>query len=295
MSSVRADLMQPVARAAAGSLRALQRALAIAGLACAGIVTTFGMASAQTPADGWKYRAIVYGYFPDIGGTTTFPEGIGGGTGSAKVDSSTILDSLNFAFMGTFEATKGRFGILADVLYMDVSSSASKTRDLRIDGHELPVGVTANADLGLRGTVFELAGTYKAVLDPKVTVDVVAGTRLLDLRQTLTLELSADIGNGTGPGRSHQSAVHPTYWDAIVGAKGQFLFGERGEWFVPWYLDVGAGQSKLTYQAIGGLGYSFSWGQVIAAWRYLDYEFKSSSDVESLDFNGPMVGVAFSW
>lgn len=268
---------------------------AVAALAGVTFALLPGAAAAQSTTDGWKYRAIIYGYLPDIGGTTTFPEGVGGGTGSAKVDASTLLDSLNFAFMGTFEATKGRWGILADVLYMDVSGSSSNTRDIRIDGHELPVGVTAKADLGLRGTVFELAGTYKAVTDPTVTVDVLAGTRLLDLRQTLTLELSADVGSGTGPGRSRQSSVHPTYWDAIVGAKGQFLFGEGRRWFVPWYADVGAGQSKLTYQAIGGLGYSFSWGQVIGAWRYLDYEFKSSSDVQSLDFNGPMIGVAFSW
>lgn len=276
------------------SMQRAKRAALAATLACVGTLTVLpSTAAAQSAADGWKYRAIIYGYFPDIGGTTTFPTSAGGG--GTKVDSSTILDSLNFAFMGTFEARKGRFGILADVLYMDVSGSASKTRDVVVDGHELPLGVTANADLGLRGTVFELAGTYQAVADRTMNVDVVAGARFLDIRQTLTLELSADVGSEAGPGRSRSSAVHPTYWDAIVGAKGQFHFGPRGEWFVPWYVDVGAGQSKLTWQAIGGLGYAFDWGQVIGAWRYLDYDFKSGSDLESMYFNGPMVGVAFSW
>lgn len=274
--------------------RSMPRALSVAALACL-LAALPGMAAAQSAPDAWKFRAIIYGYFPSIGGTTTFPENIGGGTGSTQVDANTLLDNLDFAFMGTFEATRGRWGILADVLYMDVSGSSSSTRDIRINGHELPIGVTANTDLDLRGTVFQLAGTYKAIMDPTVTVDVLAGARMLDIRQTLTVELSADIGNETGPGRSRQSSVHPTYWDAIVGAKGQFLFGEGRRWFVPWYADVGAGQSKLTYQAIGGLGYAFSWGQVIGAWRYLDYEFKSSSDVQSLDFNGPMIGVAFSW
>lgn len=276
--------------------RRLAAAAAFATAGAAALLPGAALAqSAPMPAvsDAWKFRAIVYAYLPDIGGTTTFPKSSGGT--SAKVDSNTILDSLNFAFMGTFEATKGRYGILADVLYMDVSGSSSRTRDITIDGHPLPVGVTGDLDLGIRGTVFELAGTYNALSEPSKDVTVLAGARMLDVRQTLTVKLSADIGDGGTPGQSRQVSVHPTYWDAIVGAKGQFRFGERNEWLVPWYVDVGAGQSKFTWQAIAGVGYAFSWGQVLAAWRYLDYDFKSSSDLQSLYFNGPMIGAAFSW
>lgn len=61
------------------------------------------------------------------------------------------------------------------------------------------------------------------------------------------------------------------------------------------YLDVGAGQTDLTWQAIGGVGYKFNWGEVFGVWRYLDYNFKSSSKIEALTFNGPAIGVAFSW
>ena len=89
--------------------------------------------------------------------------------------------------------------------------------------------------------------------------------------------------------------MHPTYWDVVVGAKGQYRFGSNGEWSIPWYVDVGTGESKLTYQALAGVAYKFNWGQVIGAWRYLDYDFKSGSDLESINFNGPMVGVAFNW
>ena len=77
--------------------------------------------------------------------------------------------------------------------------------------------------------------------------------------------------------------------------KGRLRFGANREWFVPYYADVGTGDSDVTWQAIGGIGYSFKWGQVIAAWRYLDYKFKESSAIEKLNFNGPAIGVGFTW
>ena len=42
----------------------------VAALAC-------GAATAQTRADDWQFRAMIYGYLPDIGGSTTFPAGTG--------------------------------------------------------------------------------------------------------------------------------------------------------------------------------------------------------------------------
>jgi hypothetical protein len=33
----------------------------------------------------------------------------------------------------------------------------------------------------------------------------------------------------------------------------------------------------------------------MAMWRYLDYNFKSGKDLEDMNFNGPMFGVAFHW
>ena len=64
-------------------------------------------------------------------------------------------------------------------------------------------------------------------------------------------------------------------------------------WFVPYYADVGGGNSKFTWQAIVGVGYSFGWGDLIAAWRYLDYEFKSGEPPQTMTFNGVAVGASF--
>jgi hypothetical protein len=45
---------------------------------------------------------------------------------------------------------------------------------------------------------------------------------------------------------------------------------------VPYYLDVGTGESDFTWQAMTGLGYSWKSVDVNAAWRYLDYDVGDS-------------------
>ena len=72
-----------------------------------GAMTAVAPAQAQIQEDKWTFQAVVYGYFPDIGGSTKFPERTGGST--IDVDIGKILSNLNFTFMGEFEARKGRW------------------------------------------------------------------------------------------------------------------------------------------------------------------------------------------
>ena len=81
----------------------------------------------------------------------------------------------------------------------------------------------------------------------------------------------------------------------MVGLKGRANFGADGKWFIPYYVDVGTGQSQLTWQVSAGVGYRFGWGSVLATWRYLDYNFKSDSKIESMNFSGPTIGVSFQF
>ena len=270
----------------------MKRKLALAVAVLATTSLTLPRTAAAQVDDNWRFDAVIYGYFPAIGGSSAFPPGQGGS--SIDVDSDKIINALKFAFMGTFAARKGQWGFLTDVLYMDLGGSKSQTRDLTIGHVQLPLGVTANANLDVKGTIWELAGTYRLSGDPVSTVDLVAGARMIEYKQTLGWEFSADLGP-LQPTRTGSSEVKVTNWDAIVGVKGRFAFGANREWFVPYYADIGTGDSDLTWQAFGGLGYAFQWGDVVAGWRYIDYDFKSGKRLEDANFNGPMVGVAFHW
>ena len=204
-----------------------------------------------------------------------------------------LLHSLNFAIMGAFEAQRGPWGVFTDIMYLDASGSKSATRDLSVGGVTTPAGVTANASLDVKSTVWTLCGSYRFLATPGTTFDLLVGARDLALKQRLSWQFSSDVGPFVGPARQGSADSNPNNWDGIVGAKGRLMFGDQHAWFVPYYVDVGTGASQLTWQAVAGLGYTFHWGEVLGVWRYLDYHF--SDDSSSLSMNGPSIDVAFHW
>jgi hypothetical protein len=260
------------------------------------LAASMGLASLSVlaqAADPWRFQAAVNLYLPDISGKTAFP--LPPGSGSVAVDASTIVDNLKMAFMGTFEASKGPWGGFTDVLYMDIGNTKSGFRDISIGGLPIPAGANAKADYDLKGWGWTLAGSWHAVTNPAATLDVVAGARLLDIEQMLSWEITGNVASIPLPGRAGTSKVGLSHWDGIVGVKGRLALSADRKWFAPYYLDVGAGESKLTWQAVGGVGYSFPWGDVVGTWRHLDYEMKSGTAIQSLSFNGPSVSAVFRW
>ena len=274
----------------------LRGTLAVLALAAGTLLPASAAAQSAQPAwdsGKWQFAATLYGYLPSIGGSLSVPVNTGGS--SINVDASTILDHLKFTFMGTLDAHNGRWGAFTDVLYLDVGGSKSQTHDFSIGAVQLPATTTADLNLDLKGIVWTLAGEYRVASDPALKMDVLAGARMFGLKPTLGWSISGDLGPIPESGRSGSRKVDESVWDGIVGVKGRYAFGDDRKWFMPFYLDVGTGQSQLTWQAAAGVGYSYNWGGVFAMWRYLDYKFKSGKALEDMNFNGPMLGVAFQW
>jgi hypothetical protein len=256
--------------------------------------TSFATSDARAEAlsDDWQFHGVIYAYLPDIGGSSDFPAGTGS---SVNISADKILSNLKFTFMGTLEAQKGRWGAFTDVLYLDIGGSKSQTRDVSIGGGGLPAGVTSDLDLDIKGTVWTLGGSYRFMATPDATADVFAGARLLSVKERLNWKFSADVGPFVGPGREGSNEQKVDNWDAIVGVKGRLALGAGSPWFVPYYADVGTGDSDLTWQALGGIGYAYQNWEFLGAWRYLDYDLKSGQKINSITFNGPMIGVAYRW
>ena len=63
---------------------------------------------AEGTSESWQFQATRHGSFPSIEDDVAFPAG---GSGSIRVDSGQVIDSLEFALMGTFGAKKGPWGL----------------------------------------------------------------------------------------------------------------------------------------------------------------------------------------
>ena len=252
------------------------------------------VASAQSPApvaEGpWRYGSTLYFFVPSVSGKTSVPADSGGTT--INFD---ILEHLKFTLMGSLEAHNGRWGAFTDFIYLDFADSRNQTRKFTIGDSALPVGTTADLDWRVKGISWTVGGQYRFVSNPGFTLDALGGVRWLDVRHPKDWTITGDIGPLDPASRTGSSKNTETLVDGIVGLRGRVALGADSPWSVPFYVDVGTGESKLTWQAAAGIRYAFQWGEVSALWRVLDYDMKSGDTIEKLKFSGPMVGATWRW
>jgi hypothetical protein len=249
--------------------------------------------SLPTQSPGWHYTFSIYAYAPAIDATSSFPVDSGGTR--LNVDAGAILDRLEFLAMGTFGAHNGTWGVFTDAVYFHFGGARSASRDFTIGNVGLPADASASFDWDLKGLAWTLAGEYRVVSDPSFTLDVLAGARVLDIRQHLRWDIAGSIGPLDPLARSGETSGNQRSWDAIVGVKGRYAFGDERRWAIPFYLDVGTGESQSTQQVAAGLAYGFGWGEVTAMWRYLRYNAKSDRVFQDISFSGPLIGATFRW
>jgi hypothetical protein len=244
-------------------------------------------------AEKWQFTATLYGWVTAIDQTVNFP-GDRGST-DVHVGMSDVLRALKMTFQGSFDVHNGRWGIFNDLFYADLGGVKSRTRDFSVGNIGLPASTETDLTLDIKTLIWTVAGEYRVGSDPAWTLDLLAGARMAQIKPTLGYSITGDLGPIVIPGREGSKQVDASIWDGIVGVKGRYTFGEGRKWYAPFYVDVGTGQSQLTWQIAGGIGYSYDWGSVFAMWRYLDYNFQSGKKLDDFSLNGPMVGVAFYW
>lgn len=227
----------------------------------------------STQMDKWQFFAQINGYLPDIKGKTA-------GGNDIEIDLDTIIDNLNFTFMGIAGASKGKWTFTTDLIYLDMGADESGTAPVNVGGGNLPVQTYTS--LGLTAWIVTPAASYNVLNNERFRLDILAGARYFYLKADLRL----DIGPfGKSPTESD------SVWDGIVGVRGDVKLNDK--WFLPYYFDIGTGESDLTYQLYGGIGYRFSKIDLSAGYRYLRWNFDDDTVFDNLYQTGPMVGIKF--
>lgn len=210
-------------------------------------------------------------------------EGTSATGGDIDVSFSDLFQDLNGALMGIVGVQKDKWSVTVDLIYMSVDAANSGTVTI-------PIGPglarSANSQLDLKGWVVTPSLGYQLFDANWGTLHGLIGARYLWLKSSLDVTLDTLVG-----ARTRQVSDEDGVWDAIFGIKGHMNLLKN--FYLPYYLDVGTGQTDLTWQGFGGLGYRFRVLDVVAGWRYLRWNFKSQTVFQNLAFNGPVVGATF--
>ncbi|NEX95119.1 hypothetical protein [Caulobacter sp. 17J65-9] len=243
---------------------------------------------------GWRFAVTPYLYLPMIDGKLRYdiPKGTGNRP-TVKIDAKDILEALNFAFMISGEARKGRWGAFTDVMYADLDADRSKVRTLTGPGGRVQVPIDAGTDVGVKSWLWTLAaGAELGHPGGRASVEAFAGFRYLTVDTDLTWSFAGPLDEFPQTGRVSQDE---DVWDGIAGIKGQVALDSNRRWNATYYLDVGAGDSELTWQVIGGIAYAYDWGDLRFAWRYIDYNQSADHLVNDMSLNGPAFGATFKF
>jgi opacity protein-like surface antigen len=265
-------------------------------LAAAAASLTLASAQAAPPAyDGeWHYTVTPYLWLPNVNGNFKYslPPG-SGSSAESEVGPNSYLENLQGVLMLSGEARRNEWAVIGDLIYLDFGNQESHVTSVGGSGISVPRERNLGTSTDLKGWTWMLAGSYTTWRNDSASVDLMAGVRLLHMEAGLNWNLDASIpGSGFTFERSGSVERSDTVLDAIIGVRGRVWFG-NDKWFVPYHLDVGGGESSLTWQALAGVGYAFAWGEVQLSWRELAYEMSGDKLLQDIRFSGPALGL--SW
>lgn len=229
---------------------------------------------AAAPAFGqqsdWNYAASIYLFAPTstVGAETPF------GPIESELSFSDAISNLEFAFMGSFEASNGRWSFLADYMLNDLAFSTST-----------PGPAFSGLDTEFRTQVLSGYAAYRVHETQDVKLDLAAGFRWFEMKSTATLS------PGRRPGNS--ATIHEDWVDPVVGARVAYTFSER--WGGTAFVDYGGfSDTSETWQTLLTADYAVSedW-QLRFGYRYLSIDHEIDGNNFSFEQSGPIFGATY--
>ena len=278
-----------------------------AAILAVALAVACGDAVAQDDSDGWQFSLTPYLWLPTIDGTLNYNPPPGGGSApEIEVGPTDWLDLLNIGALISGSARKGRYSIASDFVYLSLTAKndgrvLSVEDNITVPGVPIPIPISASLNLNTRtdmdGLVWTIAGGYALQETETSSLDVFAGARYFSVDVATSWDLTADI---TTPGGTvvlpaqGSIALDVDIWDGIIGIREYSKVG-IGKWSVPYYVDVGAGDSDLTWNAMIGMSREYGWGELVVAYRHLDYDQDANDLLQNFSFSGPGVGARFNF
>ena len=232
---------------------------------CATIVLPARATLAQSD-DDWHSSFTPYGWLAGMSGVV----GFAGSASSVDLGFSDVLENLDMSVGALLEFGRRRWLARLDVTFVAMS-----------DSRAVEEGSESTVIVEFEQTMLQPEIGYTVVQAPWGGIDLFGGGRYWHPKIDVSADApggSVDIGSGSR-----------SWFDGIAGARVRFDPAER------WHLfakgDVGAGGSKLTWQAFGGLGFDVSGCCALtAAYKHLDVNYERDALVSDNYTSGATLG-----
>lgn len=221
------------------------------------------LASAAAVASEWQHEFTPYLWGSGMDGAVT----IGPVRADVDVGFSDILDNLEMGFMGSYRASRDRWSIMVDAMYMGLGATGTTDRGL------------ASADVDVDQTSLEADLGY-AVTEH---LTVVGGLRYVDLSADIAFDL---LRRGTTVEESR------SWVDPVIGLVATVPAGER--WSFSARTDVGGFGigSELAWQVLVAARYRLTDRvTLVAALRRVDTRYEARDFVYDVAASGPGLGI----
>lgn len=222
-------------------------------------------------AETWEKVISLYGWVPgmDTSIATEF------GDIESNPSGSDVLSDLEMVFMGTFEAHKGRWGIVKDIIYVDLS-----------DTQDTPFGQLFS-DATTSVTAWAVSGylTYQFAETSAARYEVAGGFRYFDL------DTSVSLSEGTRPAQT--VSLEDNWFDPVIGIRGHWKLSEK--WSASGFVDYGGfSGSSTTWQVLGTVDYNIS-DSFSARFGYRHMDISKTIDGAKVDIglSGPIMGLTY--
>jgi hypothetical protein len=249
-----------------------------------------------TAALDWTFSLTPYVWLPNVDSEFRYqrPNGVTVGA-NPSIHVLDNIDKIRFGATVEGEVRYDRFFALTDILYLSMGGGKGRLGSVDVLGKaDSSVSNLRNygASASLQTTIWSLGGGYTLFEGAWGNVDALAGFRLLVVDSTTNYGISALV---TGPagntvpvlGVSGSLSATKDVWNGIGGVRGRIALGES-RFYLPFYFDVGAGDSKFTWQTNVGVGYRTDFADISLGYRYMNFQQYNSAVVRKLSLSGAM-------